>query len=202
MPGDALTDDSQESAEASTCEEGRNSFEGGRFFRAIDWLSFGIATLAAFVVYLATIAPEVNLEDGGSFVTGAAYAGVPDPPGYPLWTLYSWLWTKLLPCSNDVGRQFGWLYFVFIPLPFCFWRKLRPEARRWMMGLIASFFCMGPMMVAMLNPTPERQTDRLAQQYFSALYVILAIWAGLGLMFVAAIITSPAAHLETKECLS
>ena len=88
MPGDGHTDDAQESAEASTCEEGKNSCVGGRFFHAVDWLSCGITTLAAFAVYLATIAPEVNLEDGGSFVTGAAYAGVPDPPGFPLWTLY------------------------------------------------------------------------------------------------------------------
>jgi hypothetical protein len=453
MPGDDHTNDPQESAEASTSEKGGNSCVGGRFFHAIDWLSFGITTLAALAVYLATIAPEVNLEDGGSFVTGAAYAGVPDCPGFPLWTLYSWLWIKLIPYSNvawrvavgsawaaalacgltavmvsrggvlllgnrpafsslqpveqnwlrcacgvvaglalgfcetiwsqvakcdiwavsvllftimqlllmrwtfsistrrffyagvflfglvltnsqfwivfapglvvwvllndaelgrdffllaaillisglmpfwddhqiryfpfvyafwplaiwpgiiavktrriatqwkatllcglffftglapyiypalasmtnpplnwayprtvegfwhlvsrgqydklngthdlvlfiehlwaiglDVGGQFGWLYFVFIPLPFCLWRRMRPDARRWMMGLITSFVCMGPMMVAMLNPTRDRQTSVLVQQYFSALYVVLAVWAGLGLMLAGGII--------------
>jgi hypothetical protein len=36
--------------------------------------------------------------------TGAAYAGVPMVPGYPVWTLYSWLFTKLLPFSNFAWR--------------------------------------------------------------------------------------------------
>jgi hypothetical protein len=32
------------------------------------------------------------------------YAGVTHPPGYPVWTLYSWLWIKLLPVANVAWR--------------------------------------------------------------------------------------------------
>ncbi|GIT12662.1 MAG: hypothetical protein CM1200mP34_0680 [Verrucomicrobiales bacterium] len=32
------------------------------------------------------------------------YAGVPHPPGYPVWTLYTWLFTKLVPISNIAFR--------------------------------------------------------------------------------------------------
>jgi len=28
--------------------------------------------------------------------TGSYYAGVPHPPGYPVWTVYSWLFTCLV----------------------------------------------------------------------------------------------------------
>src|SRR5262249_9408792 len=36
--------------------------------------------------------------------TGAAYGGVVHPPGYPVWTIYSWLFVKLLPYSNIAWR--------------------------------------------------------------------------------------------------
>jgi hypothetical protein len=436
----------------------------GPFFCSVDWLCFGITALTAFAVYFCTIAPEVTLEDGGTFITGAAYAGVPDCPGFPVWTIYSWVWIKLFPFSNvawratvgsawaaalacgltalmvsrggalllgsapvfslpepreqnllrgvcgcvaglalglcetiwiqvdrlniwavstllfaamlvllmrwtaspqrrlflyaavfvfglvltncqywvvfapglviwvllndaelgrdlflflfvvvfglweitrgqsdlpyfddairrniplvvpygpaviwtviaaiktrrlgsewksailcglifltglgaylypalasmtnpplnwgyprtvegfwhlvtrgqydrinptrdlgvfigqlgvfvrDIGKQFGWLYLIFIPLPFCYFRQAPREARRWMVGLTIAFACMGPMMVAMLNPTRDRQTNELVHQYFSAMYVVLAVWTGLGLM-AAGMITAEA----------
>jgi hypothetical protein len=102
MPLMAMTDDTQRPEKPD--DENRNSFSEGAVFHWIDWLSFGITTMAAFGVYLCTIAPEVTLEDGGTFITGAAYAGVPDCPGFPLWTIYSWLFIKLIPFSNIAWR--------------------------------------------------------------------------------------------------
>jgi len=69
-----------------------------------DWWSFFITTTLAFSTYLLTLAPDVTLEFSGILSTGAMYAGVPHPPGYPLWTIYSWLFTKLLPFSNIAWR--------------------------------------------------------------------------------------------------
>src|SRR6267154_6719028 len=77
----------------------------GPFFERTDWLGFGITALVALLVYLATLAPDVTLEFSGSLVTGAAYAGVPNNPGYPVWTIYSWLFAKLLPVSNLAWRM-------------------------------------------------------------------------------------------------
>jgi tetratricopeptide (TPR) repeat protein len=81
-------------------------------FRQIDWLTMLIALGVVWVVYLLTLAPEVTLEDSGELCTGAFYAGIPHPPGYPFWTLYSWLWSNLLPIGNvawrvEVGESFG-----------------------------------------------------------------------------------------------
>lgn len=76
----------------------------GRVFDGVDWLAFGGTTAVTLTVYLLTLAPEVTLEFSGIFTTGAKYAGVPHPPGYPVWTLYAWLFTALLPISNFAWR--------------------------------------------------------------------------------------------------
>src|SRR5688572_24783290 len=73
-------------------------------FDCVDWASFGATTLVALIGYLCTLAPNVALAYSGITSTGAYYAGVPHPPGYPVWTLYSWCFTKLLPFSNVAWR--------------------------------------------------------------------------------------------------
>jgi thioredoxin-like negative regulator of GroEL len=73
-------------------------------FRRIDWLTLLITFGIIFVVYCFTLAPELTLEDSGELVTGSMYAGIPHPPGYPVWTIYSWLWTVLVPWGNPAWR--------------------------------------------------------------------------------------------------
>jgi hypothetical protein len=73
-------------------------------FDRMDWVCFGSTTLLALSVYLFTLAPNVTMGFSGLMSTAAMYFGVPHPPGYPVWTLYSWLWTKLLPFSNVAWR--------------------------------------------------------------------------------------------------
>jgi thioredoxin-like negative regulator of GroEL len=53
--------------------------------------------------YFLTMAPELTLEDSGELATGSFYAGIPHPPGYPVWTVYTWFWT-LLPFKNIAWR--------------------------------------------------------------------------------------------------
>jgi len=73
-------------------------------FRKIDWICFAITTLIVFLGYYWTLAPDVTLEDSGELATGSFYAGVPHPPGYPFWTLYTWLFTVIVPISNIAWR--------------------------------------------------------------------------------------------------
>ncbi|HEY5914901.1 MAG TPA: DUF2723 domain-containing protein [Verrucomicrobiae bacterium] len=73
-------------------------------FRKIDWLTLLITFAVIWVVYFLTLAPELTLEDSGELVTGSWYAGIPHPPGYPVWTIYSWLWTVLVPVGNPAWR--------------------------------------------------------------------------------------------------
>ncbi len=69
-------------------------------FRKIDWLTLAITFAMVWTVYFLTLAPEVTLEDSGELCTGSFYAGIPHPPGYPVWTIYTWLWTVLVPFGN------------------------------------------------------------------------------------------------------
>src|SRR5438552_599310 len=72
--------------------------------RKIDWLTFAITTLVVFIGYYLTLAPDLTLEDSGELAVGSFYAGVPHPPGYPVWTIFTWLFTVLLPYSNIAWR--------------------------------------------------------------------------------------------------
>jgi hypothetical protein len=85
-------------------EAGGGSITTGPFFCRPDWLAFGLTFLTALTVYLDTLAPEVTLEFSGILSASAMYAGVAYPPGFPVWTLYSALFVKLLPFGNIASR--------------------------------------------------------------------------------------------------
>jgi tetratricopeptide (TPR) repeat protein len=81
-------------------------------FRKIDWIVMGITFAVVWAVYLWTLAPELTLEDSGELCTGSFYAGIPHPPGYPFWAIYSWFWTVIVPFGNvawrvEVGESFA-----------------------------------------------------------------------------------------------
>jgi tetratricopeptide (TPR) repeat protein len=80
--------------------------------RRIDWLALGITFVVVWAVYLWTLAPELTLEDSGELCTASYYAGIPHPPGYPFWAIWSWLWTVIVPFGNvawrvEVGQSFA-----------------------------------------------------------------------------------------------
>ena len=73
-------------------------------FRRIDWLAFVITTLFVWAGYFWTLAPDLGLEDSGELAVASLYAGIPHPPGYPVWTVYTWLWANFLPMGNIAWR--------------------------------------------------------------------------------------------------
>lgn len=74
------------------------------FFTRTDWIALWLTTGCSLCGYLLTITPGLTLEDSGELAVASMYAGVPHPPGYPVWTLYTWLFTELLPFSNIAFR--------------------------------------------------------------------------------------------------
>ena len=73
-------------------------------FRRVDWLTFFLTAGVIWIIYVITLAPELTLEDSGELCTGSFYAGIPHPPGYPVWTLYTWLFTVIVPFGNIAWR--------------------------------------------------------------------------------------------------
>src|SRR3954471_15821891 len=92
------------SAKSTAAPTGAFQAPTQRLFRRTDWLTFLITFAAVWIGYYLTLAPEQTLEDSGELATGSFYAGIPHPPGYPVWTIYTWLWTVLLPVKNIAWR--------------------------------------------------------------------------------------------------
>ena len=73
------------------------------FFDRLDWQAFWCCFGVAFGVYFCSLGPSVGLEDAGELATAAQVLGVPHPPGYPLWTMVSWLFCRLFGCVTWQG---------------------------------------------------------------------------------------------------
>ncbi len=73
-------------------------------FTQWDALAFCVVFFLSLSVYLYTLAPSVTLEDSGEFITAAVHFGVPHPPGYPLWTIGTWLLSNFFPYGNVAWR--------------------------------------------------------------------------------------------------
>jgi tetratricopeptide (TPR) repeat protein len=73
-------------------------------YRPIDWIGFALTALIVFIGYMYTLAPDLTLQDSGELAVASMYAGVPHPPGYPVWTIYTWIFTKIIPFSNIAWR--------------------------------------------------------------------------------------------------
>src|ERR1017187_3435344 len=80
------------------------SEEATTFFSVRDKIAFLAASLVAFAAYCYTLAPSVTLEDSGGFLTAAHNLGVPHPPGYPVWTMLSWVWQWSIPFGSIAWR--------------------------------------------------------------------------------------------------
>mgnify|MGYP000088415871 CR=1 FL=1 len=74
------------------------------FFRWRDWSAFWTALIVSLGVYCYTLAPTVTLEDSGELATASAYLGVPHPPGYPIWTIITWCFTKIFSFVRIYGQ--------------------------------------------------------------------------------------------------
>ncbi|HXD00238.1 MAG TPA: DUF2723 domain-containing protein [Verrucomicrobiae bacterium] len=110
------------------------------------------------------------------------------------WYLFG---AQLCMVAKDTSNAFGWYYLPFAVLPFCFLHKMQPAAQKWLFGPIVIFIYVGPVLIAMLNPSADKQSMELHQPYWSALYVALAMWAGLGMITLAAM--TPPAWGRTKS---
>jgi tetratricopeptide (TPR) repeat protein len=73
-------------------------------FQRSDFIAASLVFFITLGVYIATLAPNVTLEDSGELITAAATFGVGHPPGYPLWTMSGFLLSHLLPIGGLAWR--------------------------------------------------------------------------------------------------
>ena len=69
--------------------------ESSSFFRRLDWSAFWTALIISFSVYVYTLTPTVGLEDSGELAVAGDFLGVPHPPGYPIWSMCAWIFSRV-----------------------------------------------------------------------------------------------------------
>jgi hypothetical protein len=86
-----------------------------------------------------------------------------------------WMFVKMS------GNEFGWLYLLLAALPLCAIARMNQGARKWLFALVVMFACAGPVLVAELNPTPDRESQELTMFWFIPSFAALSVLTGLGL---------------------
>ncbi len=87
--------------------------------------------------------------------------------------------------------QFGWPYLAPALAPFLFVRRMAPKERGWLLGLLAAYVYLAFLMLAVLNPSMDRSSLDMSKVFFSASYVVLALWLGYGLTLLGLRCTKP-----------
>ncbi len=97
------------------------------------------------------------------------------------------------------GKEFGWLYLPLCLVPFCFLHRMAASERRWILGLLPAYVCLAFLMLAVLNPGVDRQSQELDKVYFPASYIMLAFWMGYGLIILGSRMAKPGKQPETAH---
>jgi hypothetical protein len=97
------------------------------------------------------------------------------------------------------GKEFGWPYLLMCLIPFCILHRMAASERRWILGLLPAYVCLAFLMLAVLNPSVDRQSQELNKVYFSASYIMLALWMGYGLIILGAWMARPGKQPETAH---
>ncbi len=99
-----MNSDKSNPAKAAKATNTTSAVKPASLFRKIDWWTMLLVTAVVMTGYWLTLAPDLTLEDSGELAVASLYAGIPHPPGYPVWTVYTWLWAELIPFSNIAWR--------------------------------------------------------------------------------------------------
>ena len=89
---------------------------------------------------------------------------------------------------NIAVKQFGWPSLLAGLVPLYFLLKIGKREQTVILGSFALFLCTSVFMTILLNPPPDRQATGMVMYYYSPSFLLLAIWAGFGLILLGTII--------------
>jgi hypothetical protein len=77
---------------------------GGRALTLRSCAPTSAVFIAALVLYTSSFAPTVSAGDSGELIVAAHHLGVPHPPGYPLWCLVGFVFSRLVEIGSVAWR--------------------------------------------------------------------------------------------------
>jgi len=127
-------------------------------------------SLAIFLVYLRTLAPDVVAGDGADLQTAAGLPGIAHPPGYPLFTMLGWLFSRF-------SDSPAWSVNLLTAL--C--GAMAAGAVTWVAAELTGLWAAGLVAGACLGLTPLCWQHAVAAEVFTLNNLLAAVLLGLGL---------------------
>jgi hypothetical protein len=153
-----------------------------RRHKSLDWLIGGGLAVAAFILYLLTLAPTVLEADGGEFQFVPWLPGIAHPTGYPLYTLLGWAWTHVF-LVGEVAWRMNLLSAIFaavtVGVTYGVGRQLLDAAfpyTPYLARIIAALMAAATFAV---TPTFWSQAVIAEVYAFHALFVAIILWLAL-----------------------
>ncbi|PIE34956.1 hypothetical protein CSA56_06220 [candidate division KSB3 bacterium] len=85
------------------------------FQHILTCLYAGFALFVTFLAYVKTLAPTVSFFDSGELISAAYTLGIAHPPGYPLYVVLGWLFSKL-PIGSSIAYRLNLMSACFAAL--------------------------------------------------------------------------------------
>src|SRR5437899_9814057 len=94
--------------------------------------------------------------------------------------------TQLGMLALGIVEEFNWVYMFLALVPFAFFLKMHRRERAWLIGITAIYFCLGVILLYLLNPPADRAAQGLVRVFFTASHSLIALMVGYGLTLIAA----------------
>ena len=90
-----------------------------------------------------------------------------------------------------IGFLSGAAILMLVATPFVFFKQIRENFRlSWIAGTSSVFFCLAILLLVVLNPTADKQSQELHKVFFTASYVFISIWIGYGLALLLGLLAT------------
>jgi len=111
--------------------------------------------------------------------------------------------------TTDIGRfmeqmgmlldgaieEFNLVYLLIALIPLVYFTRMQKREQAWLLGLGAMYLCLAVLLIMLLNPSRDRQSQDLNRVFFTASHVIIALFVAYGLaIFGALMATQYARH--------
>lgn len=96
----------------------------------------------------------------------------------------TWCLKQLWFYVTVIGCSFGWVNMLVAMVAFARIRRIPSKSRECLLALSAAFLCLGPLLIAVINPGRHNEGHEVVKVFGSLSCVVLAIWMGCGLMLI------------------